>query len=166
MVMVADVHRHPALLKRLSRVCPNSIRVLPSPYPVYRYTCLMQALRLIEHPGFIAIARLDEGRVFADAGFVHWLIDNHCLRPVPTSDAGVNDLVFYFDGGRFRHAGILLDSRRAVSKWGRGQLYEHGVFEVPMKYGSELQCFSPLSCDAAFGHFSRYAARQGVSSPA
>jgi hypothetical protein len=44
---VVDVGQHPMSLEKLSQECPNSIRILSSPYPISRYTYL--ALRHCSH---------------------------------------------------------------------------------------------------------------------
>lgn len=162
MIGVSDAFRHPSLLRRLSRIHRNSIRPLPSSHPIYRYTCLMHVFRFAEHAQYIAIARHDRGEVFAGSAFAHWLIARGLLQPLGAEDARAGDLVFYFHDGQFRHAGLLCDGGRVVSKWGTGHLYEHGLHEVPDHYGDDLRYFASLPCDTAFEYFTWFAAEQGV----
>lgn len=162
MSAIANVYRHPALLRRLSRYCPNSIRVLSSPWPVYRYNCLMYALHFAERPEYITIAGYGDGRAFAGADFAHWLLDRRYLLPSSSAPATEGDLVFYFNADRFRHAGIRRADGRIESKWGVGQLYEHGPFEVPDCYGDALCGYCRPTPAAAFAAFAEFAAAQGV----
>jgi hypothetical protein len=159
---VTDAYRHPSLLRRVSRIYRNTIRLLPSSHPIYRYTCLMHVFRFAEHPDYIAIAHHGPGHVCAGADFAHWLIARGLLMPLRAEEARSGDLVFYFQDGSFRHAGMLTEDGRVVSKWGTGQLYEHGLYEVPDTYGDEIRYFASLSCDAAFEYFTWFAAEQGV----
>ncbi len=162
MIAVSDAYRHPSLLRRLSRIYRNSIRLLPSSHPIYRYTCLMHVFRFAEHPDYIAIAHHGQGRVFAGADFAHWLVARGLLMPLRPEEARGGDLVFYFSDGRFKHAGMLIEGGRVVSKWGTGQLYEHDLYEIPDHYGDELRYFASLSCESAIEHFRWFAAEQGI----
>jgi hypothetical protein len=162
MIAVTDAYRHPSMLRRLSRIHRNSIRLLPSSHPIYRYTCLMHVFRFTEHPDYIPIAQHGSGRVFAGAEFAHWLISRGMLTPLRPEDARAGDLVFYFRDRRFTHAGMLTDKGRVVSKWGTGQLYEHELYEVPDTYGDEVRYFASLSCESAFEYFTWYAAELGI----
>lgn len=165
MIAVTDAYRHPSLLRRLSRVHRNSIRPCPSSYPIYRYTCLMHVFQFAEHPDYIAIARHGPGQVFAGADFAHWLITRGLLDPVCAEEAKAGDLVLYFCDGAFKHAGLLIDGGRVLSKWGTGQLYEHDLYEVPDNYGDEVRYFASLSCESAFEYFTWFAAEQGIPQP-
>ncbi len=162
MIAVSDAYRHPSLLRRLSRIHRNSIRPLPSSHPIYRYTCLMHVFSFAEHPDYIAIAQHGQGRVYAGADFAHWLIARGLLMPLRSDDAQAGDLVFYFEDGQFKHAGMITGDGRVVSKWGSGQLYEHDLYEVPDSYGDDVRYFASLSCDAAFEYFTWFAAEHGI----
>jgi hypothetical protein len=98
--MTADtrVDQHEAMLADISRTCPNTIRVLRSPYPHHRYTCIMHAFDFTERPEYVAVAKLD---VWAGADFAHWLVDGR-LSPVASAKARARDLVFYLPEGRFK----------------------------------------------------------------
>lgn len=162
MIAVSDAYRHPSLLRRLSRIHRNSIRLLPSSHPIYRYTCLMHVFSFVEHSDYIGIAHHGQGHVFAGADFAHWLITRGLLLPLRPEEARDGDLVFYFCDGWFKHAGMLTGGGRVISKWGTGQLYEHDPYEVPDHYGDELRYFASLSCETAYEYFRWFAAEQGI----
>ena len=44
------------------------------------------------------------------------------------------DVVLYIDGYVLKHSGVRY-GRRVRSKWGAGNVYEHGFLEVPVMYG-------------------------------
>ncbi len=122
----------------------------------------MHVFSFAEHADYISIARHGQGEVFAGVDFAHWLIERGLLQPLRADEARAGDLVFYFDDGRFRHAGMLTAGGRVVSKWGTGQLYEHGLYEVPDNYGDDLRYFGSLSCATAFEYFTWFAVERGV----
>lgn len=160
--MDLNVQRHPALLDQLTATYPNSIRVLPSPYPVNRYTCLMHVLEFSEKPNYIAIATYPGINVFAGAEFAHWLLDKGYLTEVSEPVASAGDLVMYFNGCAFKHVGILQGNARVVSKWGEGHLYEHALWEVPESYGDSVRFFRPLSYEDAYEYFTHFAEERGI----
>ena len=67
------------------------------------------------------------------------------------------DYIVYLDHGKPVHAGKLVCDK-VVSKWGeRGQLWQHGVLEVPIKYGSDLRFFRQLPKGICLDAFKRWA---------
>ncbi len=137
--------------------CPNFIRILQSHHPLARYTCLMHALGFTEKPEYIEIAKYGFEGAYAGPEFAHWLLDRQLLAEISKAGAADLDLVFYFNTGRFRHAGVLLASGRIVSKWGTGHLFEHELFEIPMQYGEEARFFQKLTYNQTFLHFADFA---------
>jgi hypothetical protein len=162
MTMNLDVQQHPALLEQLTAAYPNSIRVLPSTYPINRYTCLMHVLDFTEKPNYIAIATYPGINVFAGPEFAHWLVDKGYLTEVSEAQAAAGDLVMYFNEGNFKHIGILQEDARVVSKWGEGHLYEHALWEVPESYGESVRFFRPLAYDDAYEYFTQFAEEHGI----
>ena len=152
-----DVARHPALLVEVTRVCPNSIRVVQSPTPINRYTCLMHVLDFTENPKYADIAGSGLGRIYAGDDFAHWLIGRGLEAKMPQADAQEDDLVFYFSEGTFKHAGLCRPSGRVLSKWGVGHLYDHNLFEVPASYGTEFRLYKRLPCEDAYDLFTQFA---------
>lgn len=159
MTEVEDISQHPSLLEALSLECPNSIRLLDSPHPIDRYTCLMHVFDLTEKPEYIHCAMRN---VYAGADFAHWLLNRFALGEKPLSEADDGDLVFYFNGGQFKHVGILRGAGRVLSKWGSGHLYEHDLFEVPDSYGNEVRAFAHMAPEDAYYVFTLYAEEKGV----
>jgi hypothetical protein len=162
MIEVDDIDQHPRLLRELSRGCPNSVLLLESEHPIERYTCLVHALEFTEKPEYLAIAKYPFKTTYAGPEFAHWLIDRGNLRVRPETEATPGDLLFYFEQGHFKHAAVLLSGRRAVSKWGKGHLFEHDIFEVPQSYGSDLRFLERLPYDAAIHSFVCFAKENGL----
>lgn len=48
------------------------------------------------------------------------------------SDDG--QIALYFQGYALKHSGLMEESQ-VISKWGGGNVYSHGIFEVPTMYG-------------------------------
>ena len=157
-----DVDSHPHLLVMIAAEYPHTIDVAASPHPINRYTCLMHVFDLMEKPEYIAIANWGLGNVFAGADFAHWLIDNDELTPLQADNAQAGDLVMYFRDGAFKHVGLLQGSGRVLSKWGQGNLYEHGVLEVPNSYGDDVRYYESVGYEDAFDAFTRFAEEQGI----
>ena len=123
----------------------------------------MHVFAFAEKEEYAAIAMRDGGRIFAASAFAHWLIDNGLLEEISQAEAQRSDLVFYFGAdGRFKHAGLIAGDGRVISKWGVGHLYEHGLFEVPDSYGTEVRFFRALPYRVAYGYFRRFAEDNGI----
>lgn len=163
MTEVDDVSRHSELLAALTRDNPHTITVLDSINPIRRYTCLMHALDFVEKPEYEAITRYGFQRVFAGGDFAHWLLERGLLVEVAVSEAREGDIVIYFaENGRFKHAGLHMSDGSVTSKWGIGQLYKHGLFEVPESYGTRVRFFTKLPYDKAFEYFRQFAKERGM----
>jgi hypothetical protein len=163
MTEVENVSRHSELLAVLTRDYPNTIVVLDSINPISRYTCLMHVLDFVEKPEYEAITRYGFQRVFAGGDFAHWLIERGLLVEVAVSHAREGDIVIYFaDDGRFKHAGVYISDGSVTSKWGVGQLYKHGLSEVPESYGTRVGYFTKLPYDKAFEYFRQFAKERGM----
>ena len=153
--MTADVTAlptHAASLLAIAEIHPHSIVELPLPHgePASEFNCVMHALDLV--------ARMEEpcrplGRFYADTGFLQWLIDT---KVVATSSPVVGALVTWASNGQIRHVGTILTAERAVSKWGIGNLYSHGLLEVPSAYGDELAFYSPLGWEDGIARLTEY----------
>lgn len=160
---VEDVARHPPLLQAISAEFSNTVRLLDSPHPIRRYTCLVYVFNFTEQPEYVAIAERGFAVVFAGRQFANWMIARGYLSAINPSDALDGDLVFYFDAqGQFRHAGIVKGENRVVSKWGTGHLYEHGLLEVPESYGTQLRFFRSLPFEDAILRFIEFAREKGM----
>lgn len=60
------------------------------------------------------------------------------------------------------HAGLALDEQRVISKWGRGHLYEHELWEVPESYGICIRFFKQLPYEEALVYFVQFAKEKGI----
>lgn len=163
MTEVEDVSRHPALLSKITRDCPNTVAVLESCTPLKRYTCVMHVFDFVEKPDYVAIAKRGFNRVFAGKAFVHWLLDRGLLEKVQWPDAGRGDVVLYFnEQGTFKHAGLIFAGDRLLSKWGTGHLFEHGVLEVPESYRTGLLLVKGVPYEEGYKRFCDFAAENGM----
>ena len=159
---IPDVIQHPRLLNELMTSYPHTIRILESHYKIDRYTCLMHVFEFTEKPGYIAIATFGDESIYAKPEFAHWLIDKGVLIEIPKDEACKDDIVFYFDKDGFKHAGLLNEDGRVVSKWGKGHLYEHKLLEVPEFYGYDIRFFKRLSYDLAIENLKLFAKENGM----
>jgi hypothetical protein len=155
--------RHRARLAEISSEFPNIIQPLESNLPERRYTCGMSVFWFCEDEDYIEIARLGIPHVHAGPAFFEWLIAKCHLQEIEEAEAGEDDLVMYFDGGRWKHVGFWKPDNRVESKWGPGLLYDHGRREVPKNYGDAVRFFRSISPDEAVEHFVTYAKSHGVS---
>lgn len=162
MTEIEDTSLHPELLDAIGREYPHTILVLGSAHPIARYTCLVHALGFVGSPEYEMIASRGFNVVFAGSGFARWLLDRGALIEISDADLEEHDLVFYFDNGHFKHAGLALNDQRIVSKWGRGHLYEHALWEVPQSYGTIVCFFKRLPYDRAVDFFVQFAKEKGV----
>jgi hypothetical protein len=163
MTRVEDVSQHPALLHAISLEHPNTIKLLDSPHPIRRYTCLVHAFNFTEQPEYVLIAERGFNVVFAGRQFAQWMIDHGHLAEVDAKDASAGDLVFYFNAeGQFKHAGIMSNGNCVVSKWGTGHLYEHEILDVPESYGTQVRFFKSLQFEEAIKRFIDFARENGM----
>jgi hypothetical protein len=114
-----------------------------------------------DSPEYKAVAGHGLGLVFAGPEFFDWFAASGRLVEVGNHEASENDVVMYFDRGHARHVGRVGSSGRIISKWGLGLLYEHGLSEVPAKYGDEARFFRSIEPDEALKHFLDFAAEKG-----
>jgi len=152
-----DPDCHTELLAELSESYPNNIRIVERANPTQRYTCYMHAFGLGYQPEYVRVAISGSGKIFANSAFVLFLLQRGYLQERTSGTASPGDVVIYFANGVPQHAGIAKDNGQVESKWGTGHLYEHGVLEVPAKYGDKVKFYSPISKDLALKHFLEYA---------
>jgi hypothetical protein len=129
---------------------PHSIRILPAPSdePLTEFNCVMHALGLI--------GRIDDpsGKPpfngwYADTNFLRWLIARGLLGPC---EPAAGAIVTWSAGSVLRHVGVVVAPNRAISKWGVGHLWEHGLLEVPASYGDDLAFYHPIDPESALRH--------------
>lgn len=67
-----------------------------------------------------------------------------------------------YSSSRIEHAGKVVENA-IESKWGKGHLWRHGVFEIPQSYGDTVRFFHDISKEEYIQAFHEYsAARHAV----
>lgn len=158
-----DWSEYISLLGTAKREFLNGIVLLESRHPIARYTCVVHVFDFTERPEFIAIASRGFNVVIAGPRFAEWLLEHGLLAEVGEAEAQERDLILYFgeDGG-VKHAGLNLGNGRVESKWGKGGLFRHGIFEVPASYGDTVKFFRRVPWEEALEYFKQYAKEKGM----
>jgi hypothetical protein len=149
------VDSHVDRLERLKTMVPHSIEVRLAPYdePLGEFNCVMYALGLVAR---LEYAMTPLGRFYANLPFLRRLIESGVLR---TSEPEPGVLVVWSSGSLIdgiAHVGVLACLGRAISKWGIGHVYEHGLLEVPTQYGEPLAYYAPLTSEDALERLKEY----------
>ncbi len=146
MTDIVDVTEHPARGEGLRAKFGHTIALVEEPAAIERYTCAVYAFDLVEDPTYGEIATsFGPSYAFAGCEFVEYVLNTGLLSERPLDVRAPGDLLIYSDKGRFRHIGKLREVDRVVSKWGVGYLWEHGLWEVPSKYGNDVRFFEALA---------------------
>lgn len=152
-----DVDQHPQLVAELSQSLPHAIRLAPAnlaPAALRnRYNCFEFALGLAGAREVGVIARCFTS-TYCNSEFVDYLSRRSVL--VSNTGSGNGQLVFYRDSERFTHAG-LVHGDSIISKWGRGHLWQHQLWEVPSSYGDSAERFRLKESLPVLGEFIRFA---------
>ncbi len=159
----SPVNEHPVLIKQLRTPIEHSIVVLESGISIDQYTCAVFAFHLAGDPTYVDIASFGLGKIFAGKEFIAFLLSNNFLVLREAEEISQGDLVIYFENGDFCHVGRIASTKRIVSKWGAGWLYEHGLWEVPNSYGHEVRYYVGPDQDTSFDLFLKYAESKGFN---
>jgi hypothetical protein len=159
----SPVEEHLSRLQELGQRLNHGIKPVESQEPLESYTCAVHAFHLVANPTYVEVASYGLRLTFAGKDFVEFLMRNGTLQPIEEDSAQQGDIVVYLDGINFCHVARLISPGRALSKWGRGLLVEHGLWEVPTSYGMRIEYFANLSPDASFAAFIQYAESQGFN---
>ncbi len=151
---------HPKLIQQLRSEIPHTVQVQESPTAIERYTCVMHAFDLVENSKYIDIVEAAPAYVFASLDFLQRLIVHEQLRQRDYSEKGA--LIVYCENNCAKHIGMMVASDRVESKWGTGHLYQHGIWEVPAQYGTEIRYFEPIDSENALDAFIGYAEEHNV----
>lgn len=158
-----DVNKHVQLLRELSEESENTIQVLRSAHQVSRYTCMVYIFDFVEDEYYESIATYFQIiQVIAGTEFVTYLIDKEGLTEISLNQIEGDDIVIYSKDGNITHGGKITEDKRVNSKWGIGNLYNHEVLEVPLKYGSDIRYFKTIDKEIAMDYFVEYAKEKGV----
>jgi hypothetical protein len=139
-----DSVRHGDEVETIRRAHPHGITFKRLPIDG---NCITFALGLTDDPEYRR-AEVDTGGKLARAKFVRWLLGDR-LHELTAPKPGA--LVFYFRDDAWQHMGVVQESGRVQSMWGTFPVYEHDLWEVPARYGSEVRFFDMPEEGAALG---------------
>jgi hypothetical protein len=139
---------HPERLTEIALVAPHSILPLESAEPLGRYNCVMHALDLVGR-----MAEYPHPLWAAQTSFVRYLIDEGALKPC---ELRAGALVAWSTSAALRHIGKLIAPDRAESKWGLGILCQHGLEEIPLRYGDVSGFYAPIGTYLVLRHLHRF----------
>ena len=166
-ITAEDISRHARLLEKLKTTSGHSIRLVQTDpdqqFHLKEFNCFEYALNLVYSVEYAGICDFEEGMfrpIGANDEFAIYLLDNKIISEIPESKAASSDLLMYFKDGKPTHAGKLNRSM-VISKWGKGLLLEHEVFEVPAVYGENVRYFRSLCLDDCEDAFVAYAKTKG-----
>ena len=151
------VSRHRALVEDRQSEYMHSIFAVDSKVDVDTYTCAVHAFDLIEDPTYLKIANYNIREAFAGKKFVEFVLDNDLLIELADTSQGSGVLVMYFKNNKFEHIGIVNEGNQITSKWGRGLLWKHEIWEVPERYGNEKRFYALPSTCTGLDMFCEYA---------
>jgi hypothetical protein len=116
------------------------------------FNCFRYALQLRDLPEeIINVCMCANPPTGVKSDFMRKLVSERLVKRA-SDEVREGDLAVYWDGEAITHAGVV---RRAKveSKWGRGHVWRHRVFEVRSAYGSEVRLFEPIDCTCALNEF-------------
>lgn len=168
-ITVRDVSLHADLLDQLSLEHKHTIARLPIDAGIScaqeDFMCFEYALRLVFSTEYLGIKEFElRTRIHpigASAEFMVFLLEKQYVTEIKEEDTECGDLIVYFAEGKPTHAGILMESRRVISKWGKGLLLEHQLFEVPAIYGNRCRFFERPELSVCEDAFIEYAETMG-----
>lgn len=156
---IGDATKHRGKIIALAYLHPHSIEYLHSDHPIERYTCIVHALNFIAYEPYENIAKIRLG-VFAGSAFLKYLLEEELLEESLSPQAG--DMIFYSDDHQITHAGVCIGGNTIESKWGEGNLWRHGLWEVPALYGNNIQYYSSLPREEMIEYFIDFAETKGI----
>ena len=135
-------------IERLRQVFGHSIAVLPHDYGPYNRgepepSCYALAFGLAAVPRYlqlVAAALGPDGQQPLNARVVTCLLAGKVLRRRRVASK-IGDVVLYFAQGEVKHGGVVIAQRRIRSKWGRAEVHQHGLWEVPLEYGDTAEVY-------------------------
>jgi hypothetical protein len=130
------VSRHRDYIERVVRqVYPHTVEFREL---IDGSTCVPYALGLFRERTYDAIRGNFDRKIFAGKAFMEWLVNGHLVE---IDEPKKGCLALYFDKGVWRHVGVVSAPGRVISQWGEYPVYEHGVCEVPARYGNKVRYF-------------------------
>jgi hypothetical protein len=151
---------HAPAIARLSERHPHSISVVEDDNAgAHGYNCFMYALGVRQLPPPLVRVAQQVEEAFPGSAFVVELLEGGRLREVEEAAAHAGCVVIYFENGLPEHAGIVQQHGFVVSKWGKGHLYRHRLFEVPSIYGDNVRFFEAPQPTEVLRRFADYVER-------
>jgi hypothetical protein len=154
-------HEHTAIIQKLWLKHRHSIAVEPNSDQLTDFNCVVLSFGLQDDVDYRSIVHTHPG-VYAGRDFMNYVLDRNLLTPVESEAARPNDMAVYFKDGGFTHTGRVMVNGTIVSKWGRGQIYRHALWEVPFSYGHEMRFFKTPELKTARDIFQAFAKTKGV----
>lgn len=145
--LIMDLGRH-----RLARVKVG--------IPDNRYNCFSYALRLYDRPDYqkLVDGTKERPKALVDSEFVDTLIEEGLLR-LHEGEPAAGDIVLYSNEEKRQHAALVVAADGLCrSKWGPGELYEHGVWELPASYGRHMVLAQSIGAAALMARLTRWVA--------
>lgn len=159
------VSNQESAITALDSTCPHSILRLKDAQ-VEKWNCFAFAFNLVTSRAYGKIAWADRrGRCntfFASPRFVQFVIQKESVSEISEGETQPGDVVIYLDDDRaHKHAGKITPNHgRVKSKWGVGLFWEHGLWEVPEKFGNTLRFFRDIPEAKAEREFLEFAKLQ------
>ena len=135
-----NVDDHISAIEEIRNVYLHSIYIMPSAFdePLEQYNCVMHALDLAAR-GFDPCDF--KGRFYANTEFLSDMIEKGHIEECNQKNGNI---ITWSNNERIMHVGLILDNDIAISKWGIGHLYKHGLHEIPENYGSQINYYKPI----------------------
>lgn len=168
-VTAQDVALHATLLEELRTRHDHSISPIQTEEAELpeEFMCFEYALGLAYSKEYLGIREYEYQTRFRPIGaneeFMAFMLAQGLIDEIASSETQKGDLIVYFDDGKPTHAGLVAGQGRVRSKWGRGLLVEHELFEAPAIYGYEIKYFSPIDvrhCEDAFIEYAKSKGRE------
>lgn len=120
-----------------------------------KYNCFMYALDVSHSEEIKSILQSNEDIAFGTK-FIQRLVNSGIL---PRSQSG--SIIVYFEDNKPVHAGKFSHgNKRVISKWGKGHLWEHEIFEIPFTYGKLFKLFNLIPRQLVIKKFQEFAAKE------
>jgi len=143
---------------------PHSIQLIDQPELFipgeYTYNCYAFALNLFNSDVYRQIVSDLINPEFANSDFIIFLLDRKELIEIENARNIDHGIIIYFRDDRPVHAGKVRENI-AISKWRKGLLFNHDIFEVPESYGNEYKIFQSLTENEALQLFYVFAETRG-----
>jgi hypothetical protein len=134
-------------LESLRRVYGHSIKMIGTcgSNPL-AFNCYAYALGVWDNAAYLRLANANKRETaIVDSSFIREMLECGDMEEIDANSIRPGDLLLYFDGSAVKHGGKFVRHSSigmiVRSKWGPGELFEHGEWEVPATYGDRLRFF-------------------------